>query len=149
MPAKPKPVVRPRPPPPPRPKYTADVNPLRSSGGRKSASASGDDFTPLPLLGAVAVGAFFLKITSAPPPPPSNGGPLVPVLAVTALAGLAAFVLTGDDAPTPATAPTPVPVPKDAAPADAPADAAADAPAPAAEADAAEPAAKTEEAPAM
>jgi len=88
----------------------------------------------------VAVGAFFLKITSAPPPP-TNDGALVPILAVTVLAGLAAFLLTGDDAKTatPAAPPTPVPVPEDAA--------VADAPAAAAEPDAAEPAAKTEEAP--
>jgi hypothetical protein len=89
----------------------------------------------------VTVGAFFLKITSAPPPPTNDGGALVPLLAVTVLAGLAAFLLTGDDAKTdtPATPPTPVPMPEDAA--------AADAPAAAADPDAAEPAAKTEEAP--
>ena len=131
-------------------RYTTDVNPQRAARkaapkAQKPKSASDDDFSPLPLVSAVAVGAFFLKITSAPPPPTNDGGALVPLLAVTALAGLAAFLLTGNDAKmdTPATPPTPVPMPEDAAPADAP----ADAPAAAAEPDAAEPAAKTEGAP--
>ena len=141
VPAKP---VRPppRPPPPPRPQYSADVNPQRRNP-TKQKSAPDDGFSPLPLLGATAGAVFLTTLASAPPPPPpSGGGDLVlPVLAFTVLAGLAAFIFTGDEAKTEAAAtpPTLLPMPDDAGTDAAPAEAPTEAVQPAAETAAAPP----------
>ena len=70
-------------------------------------STRDDDFSPLPLLGVTAGVLLFNALASArAPPPPSVDANQV--LAFTVLAGLAAFVFTGNEkesAPTPATAP--------------------------------------------
>ena len=70
-------------------------------------STRDDDFSPLPLLGVTAGVLLFNALASArAPPPPSVDANQV--LAFTVLAGLAAFVLTGNEkesAPTPAAAP--------------------------------------------
>ena len=70
-------------------------------------STRDDDFSPLPLLGVTAGVLLFNALASArAPPPPSVDANQV--LAFTVLAGMAAFVFTGNEkesAPTPATAP--------------------------------------------
>ena len=88
-------------PPPPKPKPKSML---------KSSTASGEDFSPLPLLGVVTGALLFTALASArAPPPPSVDANSV--LACIVLAGLAAFVFTGDEK---VTAPMAVTAPADA-----------------------------------
>ena len=93
-------------PPPPKPKPKSMLKSSTSSG----PMASGEDFSPLPLLGVMTGALLFTALASArAPPPPSVDANSV--LACIVLAGLAAFVFTGDEK---VTAPMAVTAPADA-----------------------------------